>query len=176
MATEDIKISELSNATELNQSALMVVTQNETSYNASLAQVAGLVSNEIEYSELNTTDKKILGAINEVKSDITPKNITVTAKAGWSISGISATTSGNLATVSFTAKCTTASTTDWYDCAQINIKPKNDVIGLVFDSTKPANTPLIAYLRTTGVLQVVQNSSARVALNDNVKVSVTYEF
>lgn len=71
----DKKISELTNASGLNLTDLFVISQifgnDWVSKNATLIQLANAINNGIDYtSDLQTTSKKPIGAINENKSSI----------------------------------------------------------------------------------------------------------
>lgn len=74
----DMKISELSSVASLNNGDLIEVSQVDsssptgyTSMKASMADIGEKVVNEIQYTqELDTSAKKITGAINENKSQI----------------------------------------------------------------------------------------------------------
>ena len=68
---EPIKISELNTVGDLSASALLVIVQEQTgelvSLKCSLSEVSALLNNGLEYADLATEDKTIIGAINELK-------------------------------------------------------------------------------------------------------------
>lgn len=67
---EQIKFTQLSNVGDLTASAIIALSQAQggdyASYSASLAQVAELVAQGVNYEDLPTTAKDILGAITEL--------------------------------------------------------------------------------------------------------------
>lgn len=81
----DMKISELSSVASLNNGDLIEVSQVDsssptgyTSMKASMKDVGDKVVNEIQYTqELDTSAKKITGAINELVSDLASKAVVV---------------------------------------------------------------------------------------------------
>lgn len=72
---DDFRISELPTSADFNNLDLMEISQVDenslsgyTSVKKTMNQIGDKLNNSIEYSiDLNTTDKKIIGAINEVK-------------------------------------------------------------------------------------------------------------
>lgn len=67
---EQIKFTQLPNVGDLTASAIIALAQAQggdyASYSASLAQVAELVTQGVNYEDLPTTAKDILGAITEL--------------------------------------------------------------------------------------------------------------
>ena len=67
---EPIKFTELTNAGVLNLSAIMAIVQEQAgelvSLQCSMAQVAELVAQGVEYNELTTEQKTLIAAINEI--------------------------------------------------------------------------------------------------------------
>lgn len=90
---DDFKISELPSSASFNNGDLIEVSQIDaqsdsgyTSVKKQMTEVGEMINNGIEYtSGLNTTSKKIIGAINEVNSNIP-------ANSDFSLSGLSDTT------------------------------------------------------------------------------------
>lgn len=76
----DVMVSQMTSASQVNTNDLIMVVQPEqssetgyTSRKTTALEVADKVVNGIEYSsDLQTTDKTITGAINEVKEDVDP--------------------------------------------------------------------------------------------------------
>lgn len=66
---DPIKFSELGNVGELSSSALVAIVQQQNgelvSLKCTIAEIAQLIVNGIEFSGLTSNDKKIIGAINE---------------------------------------------------------------------------------------------------------------
>lgn len=90
---DDFRISELPSSASFNNGDLIEVSQVDaqsdsgyTSVKKQMTEVGEMINNGIEYtSGLNTTSKKIIGAINEVNSNIP-------ANSDFSLSGLSDTT------------------------------------------------------------------------------------
>lgn len=66
----DKKISELDQALQINNDAVFPMSQNnsgtDTTYKASITQIGAEIAEDQTYSNLLTTDKRLVGAINEV--------------------------------------------------------------------------------------------------------------
>ena len=91
---------------------------SETGYRSKVARVDAMakkVVNETDYSQLQTTDKKIIGAINEVNVKASKVDITDTLTAGQTSITLS------------DASITTASTIDIYTDV-FGIQPTNAVV------------------------------------------------
>ena len=91
---------------------------SETGYRSKVARVDGMakkVVNETDYSQLQTTDKKIIGAINEVNTKASKVEVTGTLTAGQTSITLS------------DASITTTSTIDIYTDV-FGIQPTNAVV------------------------------------------------
>lgn len=114
------KISDLPSVVSLdiNDVAAFVSKDNSdisTTMKVKVSEVANKIVNNIEYGALNTTDKKIIGAINEVNTKASKVDITGTLTAGQTSITLS------------DASITTTSTIDIYTDV-FGIQPTNAVV------------------------------------------------
>ena len=82
---DDFRISDLPTSADFNNLDLMEISQVDenslsgyTSVKKTMNELGDKLNNSIEYSiDLNTTDKKVIGAINEINSKITATSCSV---------------------------------------------------------------------------------------------------
>ena len=67
----DIKITQLGTLPQVEQTDLLAVAKADGSatYKMTISQLAQALLDSIQYADLDTTDKTIIGAINEVRGN-----------------------------------------------------------------------------------------------------------
>jgi len=67
----DIKITQLGTLPQVEQTDLLAVAKADGSatYKMTISQLAQALLDNIQYADLDTTDKTIIGAINEVRGN-----------------------------------------------------------------------------------------------------------
>lgn len=137
MPDTDIIISELSNAPQIDDNAVFVLTQDNagtpTTFKTTLSALAGKIAESVTFVNLLTTAKNIISAINEVRGvwltdtlSAGSTSITISDNSITSNSIIDVYTDGDVDYTSITV--TTGSVTIQFDAQQSNLGVKVRVL------------------------------------------------